>query len=726
MKRIWLFIRLLFCAWQAGLATFASAATIEGNVICNGAPTPTLGLVVVQDKDTGDEIGHTFFNQTGEYSLDVPDDFTALILAMPVSGRTLAGWQLGEYLLDLRAVNIGTGTKRIDLYTEPALELILIGQKDKQIVPEDDYGDIFITDQSGRARPLIDIGVENPGLGLKVPGYLVPLGESFRIFLLWELPHAGKVVVSLDNGGRGFSSSVQDAVLIEVNLEIAVTALALLEADIAEAQVPTDEATQALAEARQAFDELDYDQATGLAVVAAEELALRQALYGIERYRKGDLLVSVVDADGDPVPEAQVQTTQRGRDFRFGIFDRLADAGEDIFSRVFNDGIDFFTAGVYWPESEPEDDQYQWDYLDHDVGIVELSQLGFLIKGHPLIWLLDIVTPDYLRGLDYEQLTAEIAEHIGALVGRYKNTIRIWDVINEVHGWAAAGGWTREQITSITREAIDQVHDLDPGSTTIVNCSFDWYGQSIFTELFIPDHDPSFTMAVPDYIQELLNEEVDLDVIGQQMYNGGCVTIFAEMGLGEPLAVPTFDLGALARMLNRLNEFGLPVHLTEQSAPSAMDAKCPGMSYWRDPWTAEVQADYLESFYTLVFGSKAFEAITWWSLIDEGAFIKYGGLFDKDKKPKAAYERLVALIASWTSQETDLTGQDGEARLRLFGGEHKITATLDSYSGEATVKVPEQKTSTVQIVLEGYQVPETDDDDTGNDDDDDDDAGCGC
>jgi len=679
-------------------------------MICDGNPQPITTVIIALDVDTFTQIDTTVTNIFGHYSLTVPDDTTVLLIAIPSSGGQVNGFQLHQYLVDTRATQITSGIRNIDFVTAPAYQLVLTGYDDSGLVGETGYFQLFLTDMDETALPIFSFGVRNEALSVTVPGFNILPGNPVIIFLQWELPYAGRIMVRMDNHGLGFSGTEQGVRFIHVNQEIAVWAIFRLETHIAAAPeyVSTVDAEEKLAEARNAFDLGDFAEAAGLAVVATEDLALTISEAGIERFRKGDLQVHVTDSKGIPVRNAVVTITQQNRDFLFGIFDQYADVGADIYSRAFEDGFNFFTAGFYWTESEPENNAYQWDFLDHEVGILEMDQLGFAIKGHPLIWLIEYVIPAYMQQINFVELEEEIQEHITAMVSRYVDIVGIWDVINEAHGWPSAGGLSREQITSITLDAVDLVHTIDPDAVSIVNSSFDWFGQSIFVELYEPDHDEFFTQSVPDYFQDLLSEGAAIDVLGQQMYNGGCVTVFVDWGLSDrAVSVATYDLATLREILDQLNDFGMPFHVTENSIPSAMVADCPNMSYWRAPWSESQQAEYLEAFYTLVFGTEMAGAVTWWDMIDEWSFIKYGGLYDEDNQPKEAYNRFVELLSRWSSHESVDTDCEGTVQQRVFGGDYLISATFGGHYSEKTAHIHEQSSLSVDLVLEDFTVDMT-------------------
>ena len=254
----------------------------------------------------------------------------------------------------------------------------------------------------------------------------------------------------------------------------------------------------------------------------------------------------------------------------------------------------------------------------------------------------------------------------------------------------------------------------------MINAAPDWFGQSIVTELLVPDHGGFFTLPPKKYFQDLMTQ-VPFDRIGQQMYNGGCVTLFADHGMGEVGVMPVYDLAELRRQLLSLAELGRPIHLSELSVPAAMPEACGGMGYWHAPWDETVQADYLEAFYTMVFGLEPLVSITYWDLLDKDAFVNSGGLFHEDLTPKPAYERLRDLLAQWRTEETLTTDEKGYAEISAFAGDHLVTATYNGKSGSALAPLKEQGSFAAHVTIEGVEAPDdiAPDTDTAT-------GGCGC
>jgi hypothetical protein len=120
----------------------------------------------------------------------------------------------------------------------------------------------------------------------------------------------------------------------------------------------------------------------------------------------------------------------------------------------------------------------------------------------------------------------------------------------------------------------------------------------------------------------LRDAKAEYEVIGLQYYHSGR------------------DLLEWERDLESFNHFGKPIHITEMGFPSSL-APYPGQEkyaywgggiggeamVWHGEFTATIQADYIESDYTLADSKPFVEAITYWDFnpIGHDGFIRGDG-----------------------------------------------------------------------------------------------------
>lgn len=699
----------------------ARAASISGRVVDETGDSPALAVVFAFQADDWSELTSDSATD-GSYSLIVPDGVDVLLFAIPSSGREVDGYAVHEYTAGLSLVRAPVGQVVRNIEVLRCHEFILEGRHSNGdlLLDSDLPQGSFLVGPDGEATDELLLTVDRGTPSTTIPSFCVPLGTARSLILRRELDGAGRLDLPLDRSGRLFQGASQTSEVIDLNQETATSQLARLDRLLTSLQghayhVPPElsaraadigVATAAAAGLGGGERAAAFDAAASDAVVALEDVTLWRAEQDAETFRKGDLIVRVESSDRWPIAGVRVGYRQTSHDFMFGIFEPLAIAGTAAYERLQQAHLNTVTAGFYWNDIEPSQGDVRWDHIDHDIGVRDLAELGWRIKGHPLTWLLDLAMPGFLDGMDATALTSISVDHVREIVERYRDVVGVWDVNNEASGYGASGGLTREEMDAYLVAVFDAARAADPTATLILNNHFDRFGRDRQQER-LEGREEIFTLSVRAFVERALGAGVDLDVVGQQMYNGGGITLWAQWGLGPVMGVPSHDLGFLGDTLEELAGFGRPIHITEQSVSSTWSEEVSdaGAGYWRRPWDEQTQADFVEAFYRLCFGTSAVEAVTWWNAVDSDSFIASGGLLRDDGTPKPALLRLEALIDGWTSSGEVMTDAAGEARLRGYGGDYELKVEVAGAEQVFSVHVSEQGIDTVTLVLDRPLTP---------------------
>ena len=690
------------CRLSAPLVVSGTVADVDG-------VPPALTFIVLFSLEDYTLSASTASNADGHYRLEAPGREDYLLLAIPLFGETAEGYNLHGYTPQLARIPAGSGEVTQDFTLVPCHDFVLESyDAEGALILNDDWiGLRFVDDTAGSATDDLFIGIDKGESTPGVPSVCIPLNQTRRFFVQWTVPDFGNVVLMADNDGAGYSASAQGGTVLNLSHEMARTqinrlrdnldayqtagydVLPAVAVDLVEAESLLAQATTQTGVARAALS----DQAASVALWALENLEQDRAEQDVPRYRQGGLTVTVLDAVGNPLPDATVVYTQTSHDFLFGIFDTLGNVGVEGYELMQQAGINYMTTGFYWNETEPEQDKIPWARIDHEIGVLDLAEMGFTLKAHALLALWDFCTPDYLKAMPFDEFNDEVYEHISALVGRYWDQIDIWNVINEAHTRQAALDFSRAEITTLTQTGTDAIREHDPNARIIINNAFDWYGEIRRMTLMATGEVDDFTLSVPAYLDQLAADGVDYDIIGQQLYDGGYSDIFAQWGLGDPSGISTWDMAHISALLDWLGEYGKQVHITEQSVPSTWDPDWTqyGAGWWHRHWDEETQAEYMHDFYTIAFSKERVEAIIWWCINDDYSFIYAGGLLDEENNPKPAYYALRNLIASWTTAGSGETDAAGRLTIQGYGGEYDLTITHGGMVWSGTVHVWEQQ-----------------------------------
>jgi len=386
-------------------------------------------------------------------------------------------------------------------------------------------------------------------------------------------------------------------------------------------------------------------------IVAATDAA-------IEKHRKADARVGVVDVQGQPLGGVKVSVEQISHEFLFGcniyMFDRYREESHNkAYKRRFAELFNYATVGFYWRWYESERGKPQYDYTAKVVAWCR--DHGIRMKGHPLLWGDQAGVPPWSQG----QPSPEIQrQRVVDIMQRYQNRIEFWEVVNEP--------------SHLAEPKIDQPYrwarEADPGAYLIVN---DYH--------VLADGCPGFLKL----LTEAKQNGVSFDGIGIQAH--------------EPRAM-RFPLDRVEEILDRYASLGEELHITEFT-PASSGQEISG-SHREGVWDEAAQADYAVKFYRVCFAHPSMRAITWWDLCDHGSWLTGGGMLRADMSPKPVYEQLKRLIhEEWMTRTNATTDADGRFSFRGFFGEYRVMLDLPTGKVERRLRVRKGKPNDFVVTL---------------------------
>ena len=400
----------------------------------------------------------------------------------------------------------------------------------------------------------------------------------------------------------------------------------------------------------------------------------------IERFRKGDCRICLLDKDGKPAAGKKVKVTQKTHDFKYGanifMLDEFPDAERNaVYREQFKSLFNLATVPFYWNTLEPEQGKprfsvdspkvYRRPAPDHCIKYCEEN--GILPKLHCLVYerfVPEWAPVDDMKAMEalYEKRFAEIAE-------RYSGKLYEVEVINEL---LCEWYWNFRSVISTRRDILEWAFAL---------------AQKYFKDdvLVINEGQPLEGTAKTDYrhpyfmmIDAALAKGVRIDKIGLQHHTfTGCGAANEEMFAAE-LAKGSrhFDPATILKALDIYAEFNLPLEITEITVPTFGETEEDEL----------LQADLLEVLYTCLFSHPAVDAVVYWNLPDGCAYEPKdggwnenrcrGGLYHNDMTPKIAAVRMHELFnVRWHTDIELETDENGFVEFRGFFGEY--TAECD-------------------------------------------------
>ncbi len=386
----------------------------------------------------------------------------------------------------------------------------------------------------------------------------------------------------------------------------------------------------------------------------AQEL-LASAAERIERYRKADCTIRLVNARGKPVRNRTVQVEMTRHAFLFGanIFPlfEFDEKQHETYGQRFRALFNYATLAFYWGAYEPEPGRKTG--RDQQKRIAEwCKRHGIETKGHPLVW--HEVYPRWASN-DPDAVKPLLEARVREIVREFRGLIERWDVINEAtvgHRYEnGVGKWL--------------VRD---GAVKVVTETLNW-ARAAHPKAFLLYNDYNISPEFERLVEALVKSNASLDAIGIQSH----------MHTGD------WTLERVWEVCETYARFGKPLHFTEVTVLSGQHGWERPRPWRSTPEGEARQADYVEWFYTLLFSHPAVEAITWWDLADAYAWQGApAGLLREDLNPKPAYERLRKLIREqwWTPLQTLTTDSQGVARFRGYLGAYRITVDAKTHMFE--------------------------------------------
>ncbi len=462
--------------------------------------------------------------------------------------------------------------------------------------------------------------------------------ERFGINVRWNVEGFGYTFITADNGGEMYTLP-PDGQTHELNLNVELAKSRVMRNRRRLAQHtqsgwrPSRETQGFLDLSEGYYDDLQTISADTTRGALAQQ-ALRYALWG------GEMM---------ELEKARHAIAQRGArsDFFFGCDARsFYHMSPNVFLDEFEELFDYATVTYYLKTAtqglsdfEPTEDAEEFD--TRDVIVNRLRGRGIAVEGRPLFWPYKTVTPDWLRHKSYDDLRRYVERHVREVVGHYGDRMYAWEVVNEFHDWANEVQITPDQAVELTKLACDVAKDTNPNVHRLINncCPYAEYVQlKKWNEI-----DAIYPQRTPwEFLRDLDDAGVDFTITGQQMY------------------FPYRDLQDIVVLVERYEQFGRPVQLTEVGASSGPSKRSvfdesldfPTEPYpWHRPWDEELQADWMEGLYTLAYSKPWIEACNWYDFLDGQAWIKNGGLVSNAQgERKPVFHRLKALQEQWNAR----------------------------------------------------------------------------
>ena len=411
---------------------------------------------------------------------------------------------------------------------------------------------------------------------------------------------------------------------------------------------------------------------------ANKEETQKKVSEGIEKYRKGDLKITVTDKEGNPIPDAKVSVKQKNHEFRFGanifLLDEMeSDEKNAEYKKRFADVFNMATLPFYWRDLELERGKPRYDKDSPkvyrrpapDLCIEFCEQNGIEPREHALAyehfypkWLADASIDECKAA--YENRCREISEH-------YADRIPTIEVANEMGFWDK-GVTALFGDPDFIKYSFDVAEKYFPNNQLGINEETErcWCDNTLTTDKYYA------------YIEANLLKGARIDAIGMQYH------AFYKSEAEYEKTRRLYDPQQLYAHMDLYARLGKPLQVTEITIPAYTD----------NAEDEAIQAQIIENLFPIWFSHPSVEQIIYWNLVDGYAHVKStdpikiretqgdmslgenyyrGGLLRFDMTPKPAYDTIKRLITEvWHTEESGYTNESGNVEFRGFYGDYEV------------------------------------------------------
>ena len=417
---------------------------------------------------------------------------------------------------------------------------------------------------------------------------------------------------------------------------------------------------------------------------------------GIERYRKGNGRITVVDKEGNPVSNTKIKLTQTNHEFRFGanlfMLDELeSEEKNEKYKKYFSDIINMATLPFYWDALEPErgkpryakDSPKIYRRPSPDLCIEFCEKHGIEPREHALAY--DGFFPQWLFDASVEEVKQELERRCAEISERYADKIPTIEVTNEMEWYEGRTKFYDEP--DFVEWCFKLAEKYFPQNKLCIN---EWSG--LCWEDRCRTTDKYYA-----YIEANKLKGARIDSIGMQYH------LFNRAEDEYRVTRKMLNPENLYRHMDLYSNFGKPLQITEVTVPA----------YSWESEDEEIQAEIIEKLYSIWFSHPNVEQIIYWNLVDGyahfwdpdpekikasqgdmtlGENYYYGGLLRFDLSPKPAYFKIKELLQKrWHTEAELVTDKNGRAEFRGFYGDY--SAVISSSEEVISTKISLSKTS---------------------------------
>ncbi len=402
----------------------------------------------------------------------------------------------------------------------------------------------------------------------------------------------------------------------------------------------------------------------------------KDAIDRIEKIRKGDFNVVVLDKNGNPVKDAEVELDMFEHEFEFGVAFKGTLATDEKYQKaaasMFNAGVDEGYMKWQWYENGSDGTNgHEYRALSQNM-VKKAKELGIrYYRGHSLMWDIEI-TPsgnrmvpqdvgDATREGNREYVQKRSTEYIQRIMNDFVGELTDWDAVNETatrdnEMQTACGGYELQKLWW------DTARKTEPGIPL-------YYNEDIFAG-GIGNKDKVWQNYF-DVLDKMKEAKIEYDGLGIQCH----------------MDKADYTLDVIMDAFSRIKEYGKQLRVTEYSCSVEDEI---------------LQANYTRDFMLLAFSEEMNKSFISWNFVDGMSFQNYSNYMYSDYTLKPAGKVYQDLVYNkwWTKDAKATTDATGKSTVRGYYGDYDVTVTANGKTIKETVSFHKGYDNTLYITIE--------------------------
>lgn len=363
----------------------------------------------------------------------------------------------------------------------------------------------------------------------------------------------------------------------------------------------------------------------------------------IDKYRKGNLTIKVIDGNAKPVNGADVSVRLKKNAYAWGTATNSNNllVAEDPALKIYRDTLlKYFNKVVF----ENEVKSGNWARVDHNKtlrALAWLRQNNIPARGHVMVWPSWQHSPHLVPFRnDTAALRQEILRLIDDEARVLKDQFTEWDVVNEPYAqhnvMDALGG------KSLMVEWFKAAKKNTPGVKLFLNEYTMFHAQGSGSDDFYNN------------IKFLVDNGAPIEGIGEQSHIGGTPP----------------GINFLLEKLDHFATFKLPIQISEFDITSDDD---------------DFKARYLRDYFTAIYSHPSTIGILQWGFWEGSHWMPAAALWDKNWNIRPAGKVFTELVSkTWSTNAAGHTTKDGTYKIRGFTGDYEV---LVKHGGQQVVQL---------------------------------------